>query len=178
VTRKATSRTPLGEAAAHRLDLPALGVGIPVVAAGEFAREQRGLVAAGAGADLHHGVARVRRLRRDHRQEDGGPEHRGALLQRGDLRGRQLAQLRRTRGLAGQVGRLQQLPLHLQEGGVVVDQPPQLLLLARHLGRPPRVRIEGRLGHLGVELLQPTLERGNVGKGGHGSDLRIARAAG
>jgi hypothetical protein len=59
----------LARALAHHLDLPALALGVARVHAEQVAREDRGLVAAGAGTDLEEQVRFVVGVLRD--QEPG-----------------------------------------------------------------------------------------------------------
>ncbi len=63
------------------LDLPALVRGIALVHAEEIAGKERGLVAAGAGADLEDDVALVHRVLGQQRQLDLSFERRALLLE-------------------------------------------------------------------------------------------------
>ena len=92
--------------AAHRaladrehLGLPALRGGVALVHAEQVAGEQRGLVAAGAGADFQDRVVLVHRVLRQQRQPDLAARALAPGLQRGLLGFRQLAHLGIGRGI-------------------------------------------------------------------------------
>ena len=70
----------------HRLPAEAVSLGIALVHAVEVGREERGFVAAGAGPDLHDGVAVVVRIARDEQRRAARPETVGNLRrQPGDV---------------------------------------------------------------------------------------------
>ena len=53
----------------HHDDLPADGLAVARVHAEQVPREERGLLPAGSGANLHHGVAPLKRVGRQKRRE-------------------------------------------------------------------------------------------------------------
>ncbi len=80
-------------AGGDHLDLPALLGGIALVHPEQMAGEQRGLVAAGPGADLENDVALVHRVLRQQRQADLLLERGAARFERGLLARRERAHL-------------------------------------------------------------------------------------
>ena len=77
----------------NHLDLPALQRGEALIHAEQVAGEQRGLVAAGAGADFEHDAALVHRVLRQQRDADLLLQRHALLLERGPLDFRKLAHL-------------------------------------------------------------------------------------
>ena len=88
----------------HHLDLPALALGVARVHAVEVAREQRGFVAAGAGADLEDRVLAVARILRQEQDLDLLLVVPRLLLELAQLFARQLAQLGIGLGLGHLLG--------------------------------------------------------------------------
>jgi hypothetical protein len=173
----------LAHATAHRLDLPAVRVGIFLIKAGQLGGEQRRLLAARAGADFHDGVARVGRVGRDHGEqhrllEDVAPARQPGQFLRGELLEGGIAG-----GIPGQCLGLGNFASKFLKGLMVGDQLGEFLLLARHFRGPPRIGIERRLRHLRVELVKAPLEGSDVrqsvheGKGVEICELHQPRSA-
>ena len=80
-----------GVAARHHLDAPALALGVLAVHAEQLGGEQRGFVAAGAGADFEHDVLFVVRILRDQQDLQFGDERVAPRDQRLQLLLRELA---------------------------------------------------------------------------------------
>ena len=134
----------------ERLDLEAVGLGEARVHAVEVGGEKRGLVAAGAGAEFHDGVAVLIRVGREQRVLHGGLGLGDALFERGDFR----------RGHLGHLGVVaaRQLQVFGQLGAGLLQQRPagdQLLepgVFAQDLPRLPRIVVEIGGGNLSFEF--------------------------
>src|SRR4029077_19013538 len=85
--------TEAGRARREHLDAPPLPLGVARVHAEKLGGEETRLVAAGAGADLEHGVPLVVRVLREQELLQRGVEGLEATLERGQLGAPQLPQL-------------------------------------------------------------------------------------
>jgi hypothetical protein len=109
----------------EHLDLPALTLNEAGVHAVQIGREQRRLVAAGAGADLDDGVALVERILRDECRLQLGLERLDGRLEASDFGARFGGQLGVVNG--NELARLRELVLLLSKTGSQLDersQPP------------------------------------------------------
>ena len=135
----------LGGVALHLLHLQAVRLGVAVVHAVEIGGEKRRLVAAGAGADFHDGVAVLVFIRRQERDLDLFLRAGDALLQRRDFRRGHLGQL--GIGAPGQLLVFAQLHLRLAIAFPQVEQFLGAGVLPHHVAGLFRVGVEIRRGN-------------------------------
>ena len=157
----------LAHAAAHRLDLPAMCVGIFLIKAGQLGGKERSLLAARARADFHNGVARVGRVGREHGEQHRLPEDGAPALQAGQFLRGEFLEGRIAIRVPGQCLGFGDFASQFLKGVVIGDQQGEFLLLARHVGGASRIGIERRLRHLRIELVKAPLERGDVRQSVH-----------
>ena len=156
--------TPLRRAAAHRLDLPAAPIRILRIGAKQLRGEKTRLVSTRPSSDFHHGVSRIRRVRRDHREQHGLAQPVPPALELGQFGRREFPHIGVARRVAAYRGRIGDLPPDPRMRLVVGDELGDLLVLAGDLGGAPGIRVEGGRGHLRREFVEAAAERCKVGK--------------
>ena len=138
------------------LDLPLVERRIALVHAEQVAGEQRGLVAAGPGADFQNHVALVHRVLRDQRDADLLRERGAFFLQRRLLGFGERAHLRIGRGVGEHRVEIGDLALR---GAVGRDRLHQRLQLGE-LARQPHIGVAlGTGGELGLDRLEARHQR-------------------
>jgi hypothetical protein len=134
----------------------------------ELRGEQARLVAACAGTDFHHGVARVTRVRRDHRRQDRLVHLLHLALQVRQFRASQFLQIGVASRVFEQCLRLGDLAFRFFVSAVIVHELQDFLLLAADVGGFARVGIKRRVCHLRIEFIEAALKRSDVGQLIHG----------
>jgi hypothetical protein len=139
------------------LDLPPAAVGEALVHAKELAGEEGRLVAAGAGAHLHDGVAVVQRVARHQEALELFREAGGLLVQLGDFGAGHGGHLRIIALLGERAGAFQLLLGGAQAGGGL-DRLRELRVLAREVAQAPGVRVDRGVRELVGEVLVAALD--------------------
>ena len=142
----------LGLREVDQLHPPPLPVGVAAVHAEELGGEERGLVAAGAGADLEHHVAAVVRILRGELAAQLGEELLPPAGEPRRLVGGERRELRLPRALAGELGGFGELALDPSEIAVELDGASDLGERLARLAVETRVAQHLRRGEAGGEL--------------------------
>src|SRR5436853_3558948 len=160
---------------ADDLDLPAAQLGVAAVHAEEVGGEQRGLVAAGAGAHLNYGALLIGRVLGEEMQAQLLEKLAPAVIGLVELVLGQLPQLFVGRGVVGERNQLAPLGLGLAVLADCVDDRIQLRELLRQLHAG---RLIDALTELGLERCPALNELVELlgGDGCHGKDIRARRS--
>ena len=146
-----------GRAGVHHLDPPALALGVLRVHAGEIRREQRRLVAAGAGANLHEDVPLVVRVARQQEPLQLLLERRLPGGEVVDLRLRQLGELA-VAALGQDVAGLADAAEHLAVGREALDDLHGIGMLLPEAGVLGRQAEDRRVRQEAGDLVRPLFD--------------------